>query len=409
MGIDISKVDTQDKIQDDEKKMKIRPAKVCFSDEVTEKFLEDARSILQSGWMILGKHTEKFEKGWAAKCNRKYGVAVSCDTGAIEIVLKVLSGNRGMQEKRLARDEVIIPATSFFSVVTAIRNAGLRPVVVDIDIENGIHPTTKQIADAVTDRTLAVMGVYSGGWLPNDVEATVKMCEKKGIHYIDDVAHNHGTTLHGEPTGSFGYASMFSFFCTKTLGFGEGGMIVTDDEDFAMQCHTMRNYGRSASFSSSTAVTEGYNWRLPELECALGFRSAVEDGDRKIADRRRAAKIYDRLIREAQMPLLKPFPIPLGMQVNYYRYLVLLDSAYVKDRIKEALAERFDVNCPGNVYDMPVTRQEIFPELRHVQVPVASDYCKRHFALPMYEKMSEEEVAYVVDSLATVVKGIDEA
>jgi len=390
-----------------EAKQKIRAAKVMFSEDVKKKFLEDARSILDSGWMVLGEYTKRFEEVWASRCNRKFGIAVSCDTAALEISLKLIVKywEKKGDKRRL---EVILPATSFFSCVTSVRNAGLIPKIVDISIENGIHSTKEQIEEAMSDRTAALMLVYAGGYVPVDIKEIIALCEEKGVPTVEDAAHCHLTELNGEVAGQWGDFSCFSFFCTKTLGFGEGGMILTDNDRTAKDCKTMRNYGRDAEFGSSTAIMEGYNWRLPEIECALGLRT-VEDADRKVAERRKVAAYYDEMLSKIY-PVsnlgVSPLSAPDGMKLNYYRYLVMVRTEKRRQKVIKDLAEIFDVHCPGSVYDMPCTDQKIFPELKSIPVPIARDYCNRHLCLPMYEKMENKEVVYVFESLVKVLSSM---
>lgn len=381
-----------------ELKQVIRPAKVVHDPGMVGRFLEEAKKILESGWMVLGYWTEKFEESFARYVGRKYGVACQNDTGGLEMMMAYYRESRRWERGF----EVLMPATAFFSCVTAVRRAGGRVIPVDIEVENGIHSTVRQFKEAMTPDTRAIWAVYAGGYVARDIEDLRKFCGERGLVLIEDAAHTHGSRIGGRMAGSWGDAAGWSFFATKVLNtLGEGGFIATEDEGLVRYAKTYRNYGRSSDFGSSTAAMEGFNYRITEMQALMGVLQ-VERAEEKVEERNRVARLYDERL-SGEVKGLSKVTVREGERLNYYRYVTMLEEGLNKEKVKRDLKEKFGVNCPGDVYDAVLQDQKIFPELRKYDTPKARDYCRRHLCLPLFEGMTEGEVDTVVSALKEVV------
>jgi perosamine synthetase len=402
----------------DDGSVEVPACRIWVPTESRMAILRDIDEILQTGQVILGKWTLEFERLWAEYVGWKHGVVVSSDTAAMECLFKVWKMKYGWHDG----DSVMLPATSFFSCATAVRNAGLNPVVCDASAEAGIFPTLGMFQAAVEakfvltetetmgrcwfdpqtgSRLVTFLAVYAAGYVGEDIGEIVEYCRKFKVKVIEDAAHCHGSTLDGAPAGSFGDASCWSFYATKVLNAHEGGMILLDDEDDAEMCRVMRNYGRVSDFGRSLAKYEGYNWRLSEMHCRLGV-DQVERADDLMERRRARARWYDEaLYALRQLGCYKLAP-PDGCEPNYYRYVVMLpnsNSNKENERLREYLKElcaKSGVHLPGEVYEATLNEQPIFNDLGKAgDFPEAERYCSSHICLPINNDGSHLEVQYV--------------
>jgi len=199
--------------------------------------------------------------------------------------------------------------------------------------------------------------------------------------------------------GTFGTAAAFSFYPTKVITAGEGGMIVTDDEAIYRQALQYRDQGKEG-FLTNFHVRLGYNWRLSELHAAVGL-SQLGRLQEFVAERRRVAEAYTgRLTRVCGIEPLLP---PDGSRSNFYKYVVLLDNGVDRLALKRTLKERFQIGLSGEVYETPCHRQPVFKQWAEGTFPVAEDVCSRHICLPIYPGMTETEIDRVVYALEEIL------
>ena len=209
------------------------------------------------------------------------------------------------------------------------------------------------------------------------------------------------------PPGSFGEAAAFSFYPTKVMTSGEGGMITTGNDQLRDEALIYRDQGK-AGFLGGDHVRMGYAWRMSELHAAVGLVH-LSHLDEAIATRRRVAARYDEAL--ADLPGCQPLSIPAASISNFYKYVVLLDPGIDRAALKRELSERMGVSLSGEVYASPLHRQPIFADLGGDSFPVADDVCARHICLPVHSDMTDDEADYVVESLASVLaaRTIEEA
>jgi len=352
--------------------------------------------MLASGALTLGPHTREFEAAFAAAHTGPRGpspdgphaVAVASGTAALTIALLAL-GVRGR--------EVVVPANTFYATAAAVLQAGARPVFADVDAGTfALNATTT--AAALTPRTAAVVAVHIGGLIPPQIDELRALCDERGIALVEDAAHAHGATFDGRFAGSFGAAAAFSFYPTKVVTSGEGGMVLTFSEEIAQEARIYRDQGKGA-FSANHHVRLGSAWRMSELHAATGLVH-LRRMEEFIARRRTVAARYDKAL--ADLDGLQPLAEPPGCRSNIYKYIALLSAGLDRARFKSELAQRFQVKLSGEVYDLPLHRQPVLAEYAGPPLPVAEELAARHICLPVHSDMTDGEVDEVLAAVAAV-------
>jgi dTDP-4-amino-4,6-dideoxygalactose transaminase len=335
--------------------------------------------------LTLGRNGEAFETAFARVVGARFAVAVQSGTSALEIVLRAL-GVDGC--------EVIVPTNTFFATPAAVIHAGGRPRFADVESATmGLSVDT--VAAAVSSETAAVVLVHIGGMVSPDTPKIAAFCRDHHLILVEDAAHAHASSLDGRMAGTFGTAAAFSFYPTKVVTAGEGGMIVTDDQEIYRLALQYRDQGKEG-FLTNFHVRLGYNWRLSELHAAVGL-SQLRRLEEFVAERRRVADTYTR--RLTGVGGIAPLVPPNGSRSNFYKYPALLDRGVDRSALKRALKEQFQVSLSGEVYETPCHRQPVFSDWAAGEFPVADDVCSRHICLPIYPGMTEDEIDQVVMAL----------
>jgi len=372
----------------------IPPARPVFAADDRARVAAAIDNALSTGALTLGPCTREFEALVADRLAVPHAVAVSSGTAALEIVLRSLD----------VRDRtVIVPANTFYATAGAVAHAGGRVQFADVDPRTfALSRDTVEAALADTAADVAgVVHVHIGGLVSPDVPAIAELCRERGIFFAEDAAHAHGSTLDGKAAGSFGAAGTLSFYPTKVVTSGEGGMIVTSDEHLADEARLYRDQGK-AGFLGGEHVRLGYAWRMSELHAAVGTVQ-FERLDEFLAARRAAAAIYGAAL--ADLRGATPVLDPPGSRSNYYKYMVLLDPTIDRDALKKELREEHGIGMSGEVYARPLHREPIFADVDHGPLPVAEDVCARHVCLPVHSDMTTVEAERVAASFRAVVTG----
>jgi perosamine synthetase len=376
--------------------VRIPPARLVFSDEDRARILGLVDASLRSGSLTLGDNGEAFEEAFAKLHQVPHAVATSSGTSALEIVFRALD---------LAGREVVVPANTFFASAAAVIHAGGRPRLADVS------PTTlclsaASVDAALTPATAAVVLVHIGGLITPEIDAIRRLCDDRGVVLVEDAAHAHGSTWQGRPAGTFGHAAAFSFYPTKVIASGEGGMIVTSDDRLAADARIFRDQGK-AGFLGGSHVKLGYAWRMSELHAAVG-RVHLDRLEEFIGVRRRVAARYDAALSAAAG--LSLTVEPEGVRGNYYKYPVLLDAGIDRARFKAAMRDDFDVVCSGEVYATPLHHEPVFAAIDTAPGPDAlagaEDVCARHVCLPVHSDMTDAEADQVAGAAASVAAAL---
>jgi len=374
------------------REMQIPAAKIYFPEEDRKELLKQIDAILESGQLTLGRYTKEFEEIFAAYVGTRYAIAVNSGTSALEIPLRALD---------VKGHSVIVPTNTFFATPASVIHAGGKVIFADVTENLCIDP--ESVKEYISDDTKGVIVVHIGGIVAPQIKEIQEICKDHGLFLIEDAAHAHGSTLDGKKTGGFGDAAAFSFYPTKVMTLGEGGMITTDDKKIYERALVFRDQGK-AGFYGNVHTEMGYNWRMSEVHAAIGL-SQFARLEEFIRDRRSVAKIYDEELKEISG--VTPIKIPANVKSNYYKYVALLDEGVDRVVIKKELKEKQGVSLSGEVYELPCHQQPIFKELYGFEdgdFPIAEDICKRQICLPVFATMTEEQAGYVVDSLKEVLK-----
>lgn len=361
--------------------MKIPAAKIWFPKEDQEDLKETIGGILESGQLTLGKHGAEFERRFADYIGTEYAVAVNSGTAALEIILRAYN---------LKGHTVIVPTNTFFATPAAVLHAGCKVQLVDVGKDMCISPD--RVLDNIRMETRAVITVHIGGAVSAGTPTIRDICEDADLFLIEDAAHAHGSTFGGKKAGSLGDAAAFSFYPTKVMTSGEGGMITTNSKKLYESALVLRDQGK-VGFLGNIHTMLGYNWRMSEVHAAIGI-SQLKRLDEFIAARRRVAAIYDKHL----------CGIPVAGRSNYYKYCMVPTTGVSNSIIKRALKEQYDISLSGEVYERPCHLQPVFSDMHNnTPMPVAEDLCQRHICLPVYATMTDEEAAYVAASVQKVI------
>ncbi len=352
--------------------------------------LQSIDAVLESGQLTLGSHGEAFEAEFARLVGVRHAVAVNSGTSALEIALRAL-GAEGR--------EVVVPTNTFFATPAAVLHAGGRVRFADVDPRT-LMLDLPQLEDALTPETAGVIVVHIGGMIAPAVEAIGELCRARGLWLLEDAAHAHGSSHQGQQAGSFGVAGAFSFYPTKVMTSGEGGMIVTDDRRLYEEALIYRDQGK-AGFHANVHTRLGYNWRMSELHAIVGA-SQLRRLPEFIEARRRVAQAYDKAL--AKSSWFEPLVEPVGARSNYYKYVVLLRQPTDRAALKRDVRERFGVGLAGEVYELPCHRQPIFEGVSDRPLSGAEGACASHVCLPISARMTPEDAAYVAESMESAME-----
>jgi perosamine synthetase len=336
--------------------------------------IEGIRAVLDSGILAQGDVVAEFEDRFAEYVGASHGVATNSGTSALHAALAALGVGEG--------DEVITTPFTFIATATSILMQRARPVFCDIDPETyNINPDL--IAEAVTKRTKAIIAVHLYG-LPCDMRPILEIAQDYGLKVVEDACQAHGAEYHGKRAGSIGDAGVFSFYPTKNMTTGEGGIITTSDPKLAEKAGMIRNHGQSQRY---VHVMMGYNYRMTNIAAAIGL-SQLEMLDQFNAKRRENAGYYDKNLK-----VKTPF-VPDGLKHVYHQYTIEVEG---RERFLKHL-ERHGVGY-GVYYPIPVHKQPLFKDYNDIALPNTEAASERVVSLPVHPGLTEEERDMVVQTV----------
>ena len=368
---------------------KIPAAKIQFLPEDRAWIAERIQEVLATGQLTLGKYGAEFEQKFAQFCGVKHAVAVNSGTSSIEIILRALD----VQGK-----DVLVPTNTFFATAAAVVHAGGNPVFLDMDPESfSIH--AREVEKSLTRKTAGIIMVHIGGIVSAQTPSLVDLATRKGIWLVEDAAHAHGSKYRNVSAGAFGIANSFSFYPTKVMTCGEGGMITTNDDTIAQEARIFRDQGK-ASFTQNAHIRMGYNWRMSEPHAIIGLKH-LERLPQMISDRQAIAQIYDEGLKDFRK--IASLGAPEGGSTNSYKFIAVLRDPTARQALKSVLREQYGVSLAGEVYEAPLHKQPIFERFASRPLPVSEDLCARHICLPIFSGMDSKDAEYVLAALREVI------
>ena len=342
-----------------------------------KEFEKKAIEVLRSGWYVLGKEVDAFEREFAAYAGTKYCVGVGSGLDALWLAVRALGIGEG--------DEVIVQGNTYIASVMGITMNHALPVFVEPDEFYQID--ADQIEKKITSRTKAIMVVHLYGQVAR-MDKITKLCVKYGLKLIEDCAQSHGASFGGKKAGSFGTTGCFSFYPSKNLGgFGEGGAVVTDDENVADMIRILRNYGSEKRYYNKFI---GTNSRLDELQAGL-LRVRLGHMEEITQEREMLAGRYSSGIQNPQIILPKGRK---DTRTVWHQFVVRIKK-------REQLQEYLKQNGIETMvhYPIPPHLAEAYQYLNYIKgaLPVTEQYAKEVLSLPMYSGMAKEEQDWVME------------
>ncbi|MCH9646984.1 MAG: DegT/DnrJ/EryC1/StrS family aminotransferase [Deltaproteobacteria bacterium] len=353
--------------------------------ELDESDIQAVLNVLRSGRLALGPEAEAFGEELAQRVDARFGVAVSSGTAALHIAVRALGWGPG--------DEVLVPSFTFVASVNALLYEGVTPVFVDIDPRTFcLDPQC--VEAALTPRTKGIMVVDVFGH-PAPWGELLEIAQRHGLRLIDDSCEALGAEYQGRKLGSLADVSTFAFYPNKQITTGEGGMLVTDDPQIASLARSLRNQGRGEMGAWLEHPRLGFNYRMSELNAALG-RSQLARLDRFMALREQVAHMYTQ--RLAKVEGIKPPVVEPDVRMSWFVYVVTLDEGIQRDEIVRTLKTH---GVPSRAYFSPIHRQPCAAQWAPEEgsLPVTEDVAARTLALPFHNRLSEAQVERVASAL----------
>jgi len=340
---------------------------------INEDDVEYVKSVLDTGWFSMGKEVKKFEENMASYVNRKYGIAVNNGTSALELALRSL--NIGFD------DEVIVPALSFMATASAVSMIGAKPVFVDVDRYLTID--TSKIEEKITEKTKAIVSVdLCGG--PCDYGRLTETCDKYSLNLIVDGAQSLGSRYNKKTCHQYGILSTISFHAAKVITTVEGGMIFTDDHELNSKLRAMRSHGEASVKYRHEYL--GGNYRMTDIAAAFG-NGQMKRIDKLLENRQRQVDFY-----KERLEGVKSLTIRKGCISGNFMFLVFVDdNVKLGDRLREC---GIDTRI---IYPLPIPHQPAYN--KDGSYPMAEWSSKHSLSLPLYDKLTDEQIEYICSKL----------
>jgi perosamine synthetase len=347
--------------------------------DIGEEEIRLVNEVLRSGWLSMGPKVGIFEEKFASYIGTKHAIAVNSGTSGLHLCVKSLGIKSG--------DEVITTPFSFVASSNSVLFEDGKPVFVDIDPDT-LNMDVKKIEAAITENTKAILPVHVFGQ-PCEMNAIMDIAKEHDLAVIEDACEAIGAEYNGRKAGTFGDASVFAFYPNKQMTTGEGAMIVTDDDNIAKLCMSLRNQGRSEDSEWLNHVRLGYNYRLDEMSCALGI-GQLNRIDELIDKRAWVAGEYTKQldgIESITTQYLNP-----KVKMSWFVYVVQVNKEINRNKVMKYLKEH-GVSC--RPYFTPIHLQPFYKEMfgyKEGDFPICEKVCDSTIALPFYGNMDKKTI-----------------
>jgi perosamine synthetase len=343
-------------------------------------------SVLESGMLASGDRVVEFEKKFADYCGTNHAVAVNNGTAALHAALLAAGIGPG--------DEVIVPAFTFVATASAVAMCGAKPVFADVD-EQTFNIDPRQAEERVTPKTRAIIGVHIFGQ-PCDIEALQQICESHNLKFIEDAAQAHGALYKGTRVGGFGHFGCFSFYATKNMITGEGGMVTTSEKAYNERLRLLINHGQSEKYLHTSL---GYNYRMTDIGAALGIVQ-LKKLEKFNLRRRKNAEFYTANL--SARGLITPVTIA-GLGHVYHQYVIRLTDEFPMNRTE--FMDYLKKKGIGSAvhYPIPLHRQPLFgldndPD----PCPVSTRLSGSVLSLPVHPLLDQKQLTFICDTINRV-------
>jgi len=363
---------------------------------VTEEDIKAVSDVLRSDWLTTGPKVEEFEEAFAAKVGSRYAVALSSGTAALHAA--ALAACIGPE------DEVITTPMTFAATANCVLYQGGRPVFSDVEPETLLVDASK-IEEKITPKTKAIIAVDYAGQ-PCDYDELKNIAKRHNLTLVADACHALGATYKGRNVGTLADMTVFSFHPVKHITTGEGGMVTTDDPELAERVRVFRNHGITSDHRERERcgswfyemVDLGYNYRLPDINCALGL-SQLKRLDQNVSRRRELAALYNKAF--SKIEAVRPLTQKADRKSSWHLYVVKLDLSKIRTTRKDVFSSLRDEGIGVNVHYIPVYWHPYYQKLGYKKglCPVAEKAYEEIVTLPLFCAMSDSDAAQVVSAV----------
>jgi perosamine synthetase len=370
---------------------------------LSEEEVDEIVDTVRSGWLSMGPKTLRFENEFNRYIGSKKSVAVSSWTAAGHLTLEAFGIKAG--------DEVIVPTMTFPATAEIVCYFGAKPVIIDVS-EDTLNISIKEIEKAITPKTKAIIPVHYGGQ-PCDMDEILTLARKYNVKVLEDAAHSLPATYKGKKVGTISEVTCFSFYATKTLSTGEGGMICTNDDELAERCSIMRLHGINRDawkrYSESGSwyyevVAPGYKYNFTDLQASLGLPQ-LKKVNYMWESRKRIAARYTEALKDLET--IELHTIKTDRESSWHLFPIRLHLEKLNKTRAQIIEELRKNNIGVGVHFMPVHQHLYYSEtfnLKDGDFPVASGVFPRLLSLPIYPGMNDENVDRVISVLTDILK-----
>lgn len=365
--------------------------------DITEQDRQAVLEVLEDTALSLGPRLLEFERLFAGRFGSRHAIAVNSGTSGLHLCIKAAGIRDG--------DEVITSPFSFVASANCILFERGVPIFIDID-PNTYNLDPARVEEAVTPRTRAVLPVHAFG-RPCAMAEILEIAGWRGLTVIEDACESIGATHGGKRVGTFGQTGVFAFYPNKQITTGEGGMVVTDDDEVAMLCRSWRNQGRGENAGWLQHQRMGYNYRLSDIHCALGI-AQFRRLDEILAARARVAALYTEALRDVPQLILPP-PCGPESEISWFVYVVRLQDEFSRGDRDAVLAGLKGLGIGCNNYFTPIHLQPFYQKafgFRNGDFPVTERIADRTIALPFFTRLSASDIDFVCGALRQVLSSL---
>ena len=377
-------------------KVKVSNFKLILTEEDREFILKKTEEVLTSHRWTVGAIAEALEEEFKRYTGASHAVALVNGGAALVAILQAL---------KIPEESVVLcPTLTAPPTPHSILNARMKVLFADSESQGlGLDPDdVKRKLKQHAGKVAAAITVHVGGWISPRIKDLHRLCQEHGIPLIEDCAHAHGSRLEGKHAGSTAASAAYSFFMTKPLPCGEGGMVTAEDEELVEAVRIIRNYGKD---EDGKHVMRGFNYKLSEFNAVVALW-ACSRAPRLLQERRKIACRYDQLLKGLEG--IRVFQVP-GCECSYYKYIVTLDPNISRDKVKDSLFSDYGIEAAGGVYDTLCHEEPFFRSVPNdilnasEKFPQAERFARQQLCLPLYPGLTEEEQCLVVESLRKAI------
>ena len=362
--------------------------------DITEQDIEAVTGVLRTSSLSLGPKVREFERVISAYTGASDTIAVNSGTSGLHLCIRALGISEG--------DEVIVPSFAFIAVANAVRYERATPIFVDVDAQT-LNLDPSLLEEAITARTRAIIVVHTFG-CPADLTSILPIARRHGLFVIEDACEAIGAEYEGRKVGALGDVGVFAFYPNKQITTGEGGAVVTNNSEIASKVRKLRNQGRDDSEDWFQHTELGYNYRISDINCALGIEQLKRID--VILDRRESiARQYDEILSCISNLNLPPLALP-HRKISWFVYVVRLSSRFNEVHRDWIVNEMRSRGIALGRYFAPIHLQPIYQSSanRKTALPVTEIQASRSLALPFFNRIREEETTEVCRTLVELIQ-----